>query len=103
MFDKLLYIIPLIFFAVQLVLLFIVKEEIGIDFVIGILVLPFATAFFFLNISMNSFILFIILSFILVLFTTFAFAKEKNKLGIVLTIVNVILVLLEYGFLFQVF
>ena len=105
-YENLLYSIPLIFFGFQLFLSIIIKKSEALkDLTLGLVVIPFATAFYFLNISLNLFILFIILSFICSIIVLVSFAtdtKRGERIGVIFLIVNVIVIVFEYLLLYRV-
>lgn len=94
--ESLLYFIPLIFFIFQSLVLAILKENVKSSIIIGALVIPFATAFYFLNLSIKLFVCFILLSFIFGFLAIFSFAVERDKLGSFFTFFNVGIIIGEY-------
>ncbi len=103
-YETLLYFIPLIFFGLQSLISFIIdKKSAMAQVIIGMWVTPFATSFFFLQISMSFFIGFVIASFFLALLATISYAADNEKAGNVFTFLCVILIFVEYGIIFNIF
>lgn len=100
--EILIYFLPLIFFAVQLIIMKIADKEIDATFIFGSLIAPFVTAFYFLNLSIGLFVFFIIVTFIFVLFSLVSYAMEKDKLGFFFVVLSLLTLVAEYLFLLEI-
>lgn len=96
-YEKLLYLIPIFFSIFQTFIYKIIgRKDVKEDIIITLLIIPFATAFFFLQTSVNLVFIFMSVQFIIAFIALTSYAAKKDNLGHLFVFFSVLVIVIEY-------